>query len=234
MTSRLSKPTKALFTAALALLVSACASHGPTDNPVVRKFSWFSYLEGGDFRDACAPGAADRYRLVYNGVYTEQVRTYDIGPGNAFEVHVIGPANLRRFYIDELSGLLNPWRGETYTSILAGGSVAALVTALEEDGVFGPPAVGLALPSNGFFWTVAACHEGAYRFTGLAWPSPAWDRARFDDAVFNLDPSTIPVNPPRKTDTLAVYDPDAGERGIYGFNARVGENGLWGTSVLFR
>ena len=45
----------------MAYLVGGCAYHGPSqsdiDNPAVRKVAWFSYLDGNDIRERCAPGA---------------------------------------------------------------------------------------------------------------------------------------------------------------------------------
>src|SRR5690242_20707907 len=62
-----------LIAAAALGLLAGCAYHGDhrgtVDNPGVRKVAWFSYLDGGDIRDTCAPGSPDRFRLVYNGQY---------------------------------------------------------------------------------------------------------------------------------------------------------------------
>src|SRR5690606_6468296 len=63
--------------AALCLIVLAACTYRGADDPVSRKFSWFSYLNGDDIRRECVAGAADRYRFVYNGINVEQVRTYD-------------------------------------------------------------------------------------------------------------------------------------------------------------
>jgi len=229
MTSKLLKLTK--FTGALALagLVSACASSGSIDNPFERRLTWFSYMEGGDLRAACAPGAANQYRLVYNAVYQEQVRTYDIDANGQLEVRVIEPANLMHLDVSKFRDLFNPWRGEVTSRLLGASSLEALVQSLKQDGAFGPPAVGTELSSRGFFWTIAACHEGAYHFTGLAWPSDPWDGATFDDVVFDLDPSPIAVNPPRKTVTTRDTRRGSWQANESWFHTKVGENGLFGT-----
>lgn len=66
-------------------LLAGCAYHGGAgqsiDNPGVRKVAWFSYLDGGDIRETCTEGAAERYRLVYNGQYYKQTRSYEIFAG---------------------------------------------------------------------------------------------------------------------------------------------------------
>src|SRR5262245_6550826 len=82
----------------MGVLLAACAYRGDIDNPIIRKLSWFSYLDGTDIRTTCADGAPDGYRLVYNGRYEEQVRSYEIfadGAGGAYLVaRAKGPANV--------------------------------------------------------------------------------------------------------------------------------------------
>ena len=239
MTLNSSKPIKIalglLCVGAAAGLVLGCASQGPTDNPLARKFSWFSYLEGGDIRAACGPNASNSYRLVYNGVFTEQVRTYDLGADNRLSVGVIEAADVSQFNVSTFGGLLNPWRAKAAIRNLSDDEAARITAALERDGAFGPPAVGTELSSKGFFWTIAACHEGAYHFTALAWPSPAWESMTFDGVVFDLDPSPIAVNPPRKT--ITTRDTKRGDTGHVienEFHTKVGENGLFGVIDLGR
>src|SRR5262249_48173552 len=95
----------------MALLLAACTYRGDIDNPIVSGLSWFSYLDGTDIRTACAGGAPDRYRLVYNGRYEEQVRSYDIsadGAGGAYLVaRARGTANVADIPRNKL---LAPWR----------------------------------------------------------------------------------------------------------------------------
>jgi len=234
MISKSSKPTKALLALAGLIFVSACASEGPSDNPIVRKFSWLSYLEGGDIRKACRQGAPNSYRLVYNGVYTEQVRMYDIKDDGDLRVQILQPTDLKQIGINKPGDLLSPWRGKTLWKQLSAKSVADVVTALERDGAFATPNVGLELSSKGFFWSVASCHEGQYHFNAWAWPSAEWDALGFDDAVFAVDPSPIPLNPPRKTETrrLGVVGYDDAKENAYW--TKVGENGLVGVVDLKR
>lgn len=237
MTLNSSKPIRRavalILVGAVAGVLAGCASQGPNDNPVARKLSWFSYMEGGDIRAACGPNAPNSYRLVYNGVFTEQVRSYDLGADRRLNVGVIEAADVSQFSISTLGGLLNPWRAKTAFRNLSDAEVGRITSALERDGAFGAPAVGTELSSKGFFWTIAACHRGRYHFTALAWPSPSWLNATFDDVVFDLDPSPIAVNPPRRTDTTRDT-----KRGRYGhvieneFHTKVGENGLFGVIAL--
>jgi len=81
------------------LVVAACATTGPDDGVLGRKLAWFSYLNGEDIRAACAAGAPDRFRFVYNADYTEHVRAYDVtadprGGGAALIVRAMPAANV--------------------------------------------------------------------------------------------------------------------------------------------
>jgi len=221
---------KGIVTATALVAMSACAAgEGTADNPVLRKFQWFSYLEGGDFKQACTTGSAGRYRMVYNGIYTEQVRVYDLhGDSGVLDARLIEAMDVADFAVEGWSDLLNPWRGTKASRTLDTAETARIVSMLADDGMFDTPAVGTELPSMGFFWTIAACHEGVYHFTGLAWPSPAWDQARFDDALFAVDPIDAAVNEPRKT-TL-TRDRHSGLRydTVNEFIVKVGADGLAG------
>ena len=60
-------------------LVSGCTYRaGGIESPITRKFQYFSYLNADDIRANCVAGTPAQYRLVYNAVYSEQVRAYDL------------------------------------------------------------------------------------------------------------------------------------------------------------
>jgi len=44
----------------------------------VRSLNWFSYVAAEDIRAACRPGGRNRLRLVYNALWEEQVRAYEV------------------------------------------------------------------------------------------------------------------------------------------------------------
>lgn len=238
MTLKSLKPIKSIKLTLVALslssIVSACASHGPTDNPIERRAQWFSYLQGDDIRAACTMGGSAQYRLVYNGIYNEQVRSYDLSADGQLDVRVVEKLNVSALQVTQPSDLLNPWRAKISQTQLPRKAVDELVTALERDGAFGAPAVGTELSSRGFFWTIAACHEGAYTFTGLAWPSSAWDEASFDDVLFALDPSPIVVNPPRKTVTTRSTIREKKGKNEVEFHTKVGTDGLAGSLTFLQ
>ena len=59
------------------LLASTCTFEG-FRYPVPFKFTYFSYLNGDDIRSNCANDGPEILRFLYDGDYTEQVRTYDL------------------------------------------------------------------------------------------------------------------------------------------------------------
>src|SRR5258708_8497990 len=67
-----------LFLGLAGLALAGCSYPGGIDNPLVRKFEWFSYVAGDDIRSKCGPGSPPQYRLVYNANWDEQVRAYDL------------------------------------------------------------------------------------------------------------------------------------------------------------
>ena len=97
-------PTCAAVTV-LVLALAACAYRPGADNPVARSLTWFSYAGAGDIRAECRPGAADRLRLIYNGDYDEQVRSYDVtavaAGGGMVEVEANGAGELLRVTIEQ-------------------------------------------------------------------------------------------------------------------------------------
>src|SRR5947209_6032738 len=79
------KPMKRPLALALGLVLgfSATAAFAQradrnVDLPIVRSLNWFGFVAGDDIRAACTPGSRDRIRLVYNALWEEQVRTYEI------------------------------------------------------------------------------------------------------------------------------------------------------------
>ncbi|MEO5335978.1 MAG: hypothetical protein H7841_03645 [Magnetospirillum sp. WYHS-4] len=210
------------------------------DHPVARKASWLSYLSADDIRAGCRAGAPERWRLVYNAVYQEQVRAYEIEAGAPdggarLTAKVNTTANLANVDIDPAHpDPFSPWRDKVARTDLRAQDLAAFRTALKDSGVFGPAAVGLELDSDGFYWIVAGCSEGRMVFTGYEWPSPAFLGLRFDKPLFAWDFTGVAVNPPRKTSKFELYgktQPSPGEDRA--FRVRIGEGGLWSLGSRF-
>ncbi|MBY0430623.1 MAG: hypothetical protein K2Q10_05460, partial [Rhodospirillales bacterium] len=121
-----------LWPFALALFLSACAYRsGFVDNPINRKASWFSYVDGADLRAACKPGTPDRTRLIYNADYQIQVRSYDLGesePGHLVS-RVSGSGNLTAGL--SLNDPLGPWRGAKAETVLTAEQMRQLEAAFQ-------------------------------------------------------------------------------------------------------
>ena len=215
------------------LVLGACAYTGASD-PVSRKFTWFSYLNGEDIRQSCAAGGGDRYRFVYNGINVEQRRTYDIaagaGPrGHLLKARVIGPSDLSDF---SASDLLGPWRGAAADVWLANSQLAEIEQALAQDGSLAGPPVGLRLPSIGFYWVVMACRSGRFSFDAYLWPSPRFQKAVLPAKLLALDTTGVTINPPRDATPSLVY-PEGADEDSRSYTLDVGRDGLVGIRSFF-
>ncbi|CCG42070.1 hypothetical protein [Magnetospirillum molischianum] len=210
----------------LALVLSLCActyDGGDIGNPFTRKVQWYSFIGGDDIQASCAAGSAEQVRLVYNAVWGEQVRIYEWDGGTRdLRIRVIGPGNLTGLTSDDI---LAPWRAVETRVPLSAEARTGLDTALAEAGGFGPPAVGLDLPSHGYYWAAATCRDGRFTFTGWRWPSDSFAAARFPALLFALDPSRAEVRPPADQ-TLDLQWEDDVRRGVAApFLLSVGRNG---------
>jgi len=184
--------------AGIGSLLSACAYRGDVDNPLVRKVAWFSYLDGADIRAACAEGAPDSYRLVYNGRYEEQLRSYEItadGTGGAYLIaRAKGPANAFDISLDDV---LAPWRWQRSEARLSPEEFRQWVSLLEVSGQFGGAPVGLRLFSGDFYWVGSACHDGVFHYHAWLFSEDQFRLVRFADFLFARDRTGLAVNPPR-------------------------------------
>jgi hypothetical protein len=228
---------------ALALLVLAggCAYRdGGIGSPVTRKFQYFSYLGGDDIRGDCVPGAAARYRLVYNAVYDEQVRAYDLrrgatGSGATLSTQVFGGSGNLAAGFNPLDPT-GPWRGASAQVQLDEATYLQLIRAIEASGFGQPAPAGLSLPSWGFYWAVAACANGQFHYNAWLHPSDRFDRIQFDKILFARDSTGAPVNPPRRLNAAEhrlASGADRNDPTISTFEVKVGENGLVGNAVVF-
>jgi hypothetical protein len=187
------------------LLLSACAARGPVDDPLVRSFTWFSYLAGDDIRAACVPGSPERYRFVYNAVWGEQVRSYDIaaGPaGMAQTSRVFGSANL--LSLDPLDPQ-GPWRGQRSDVALGPAAAARVARLLPGEDAVKP---GAWLRSDDYYWAASACRGG--RFIFQAWDSdtPDFDGLPFLPVLLAADRTGVPPRPWKRL-ALGPFDADA-------------------------
>ena len=229
---------RALGLALLALgVLAGCAYEGAIDQPVTIKATWFSYLNGDDIRSACTDGAPSWYRLVYNGNYDEQLRTYEVvadGTGGAYykaRVQTGSGLDLTKFAFGDLQAMAG-WT--TVRIRLIPADLAALERALEASGAFGPAPVGLRLASEQFYWVASLCRDGRFHFNAWLYPSARAAGLRFPQALLGHDGTGIAVNPPREVAGIErVRRTVKGEGGPQHFDLEVGENGFKGHQTIF-
>jgi hypothetical protein len=202
------KLMKRAFAAILGLALAASPAVAQradrkVEQPIVRSFNWFSYVGGDDIRAACGKDGRNRLRLVYNAIYDEQVRTYEIflqpdGTAGMTTGVLADQGNLTNLLIGEPGDVTNPWRMRQGQRLLNPGETRELLGLLEASAAFGPPRGGLRLPDVDFWWTVASCRKGVWGFQAYHYPTDGFANVKFAAKLFSWDTVPIPANPPRK------------------------------------
>ena len=178
----------------LALVLAGCAVAGQPRDPLTRELTWFGYLAGDDIRGACRTGL-DRYRFVYNAVYTEQVRAYDL----SIDADGAGVLDTTVFGGIEVAEIprrdpLPTWFGRPSRAAMATHDVAALLEALDASGFDDPPPFGARLDSGDFYWVVVACRSGRFDFNAFAAPGARFDGVAFLEPLLAHDGTGVMVN----------------------------------------
>lgn len=229
-----------LLALGLGLALGACSYTGAPTNIFEQRLTWFSYMAGDDIRAACAPGTPDRYRFVYNAVYGEQARAYDVvaltGGGAVMRQQVDRGLVIDVVPLQELFQLGVPDR--TLVE-LPPEALAELERRMADSGVVAPPPVGLRLHSRGFFWIVTGCRDGDYFLTAYRHPSERFQEIRFDEFLFRADRTGIAV---RRPGGAADFGHRPGGPGCGSvrpedrepcFTLQVGEDGLVDLATIF-
>lgn len=235
-TARSRQVLNVLATCLLPLVAVGCSYSGGIENPLTRKATWFSYLNGDDVRERCAQ-APERFevRLIYNGNFKEQVRTYDIrgtaDGGARATVRAMPPeaGNLVNF---RLRDPLATGRWKTATTTLDAQARARLTRRLADSGVFQRAPSGIDLKSWGSYWVAVACRDGRLTFNAWKKGGERWDRQNLRAAVAPLDATGVPFyapHPARFEDspTVARTGEDR-RRPATHFLMTTGDNGLVG------
>lgn len=221
---------------ALAGGLAACASQGPTDNPVARNLTWDRYVGGDDIARSCTAGGPDRYRLVYNARQDDQQKTYDLSalPGGELmlEARVIGKGNLNDPKTPlSITDPIGPWRGPQALYRLNPAEAGRFKAALTATGFEAPAPSGLFLRGDTFYWTASACRDGVFHFHAWAWPDEPFKQmavplieamAAFDKTgVEAIRPYEVPLPP------YSIYlDRQGRQPGGVPHQYQVGANGL--------
>ena len=231
---------RAVFAVLLAATLVGCAGDDrAASDPLRRSASWFAIAGGEDLRMACVPGAPARYRFLYNAVWEEQVRLYEVvadtaGEGAALRATVIrgAPRQLQSYVFD-------PGASRVAETRLSPEQMRHLVAALAGAGFAGVPADGTRLLSGDFYWLVSGCVDGAWHLNAWRRQDPAFAQLSFARLLAELDPTGIPVNPVRAIDPshrLYSHGGGSGEGGqpdSSPFTLVIRAGRLWGLPPLW-
>lgn len=200
----------AMLVALGAIAASPAMAQRPDRNvekPIVRSVHWFDFVAANDIRAACVPGGRSHLRLIYNALWEEQVRAYDIflqPDGTAgMNIGVLeGQGNvttgITNMLISNPSDIFAPWSMKGGQRLLNADETREFIGLLEQSLAFGPPRDGLRLPDNDFWWTVASCRNGVWGFQAYHYPTDGFANVKFSARLFSWDKVPVPVNPPRK------------------------------------
>ncbi|MCR9214834.1 MAG: hypothetical protein NXI13_14045 [Proteobacteria bacterium] len=213
-----------------AFLLASCAADGGTGNPLFRPFQWFSYANGDDIRGKCEPGGNARYRLIYNALYEEQVRTYDIwqrpGAKAAEQTTRVFAGGISTDWVLSRSGL-DVAATHRSKEVISLDDLIAIEQALIKSGFEQPAIKGQVLHSDSFYWIAMVCRDGNFKF--YAWNKRNADVAKlpFREVLSKGDKTGVDFLEPY----VPVYEGRGsryynGRNGSTYFSMEVGNNGL--------
>jgi hypothetical protein len=216
----------------ISLFLSGCESKGPQTNPFIREAQWFSYVNGDDIRKKCYEGGTSYYRLVYNGQYLEQVRTYDISQGDGEDyglqqTHVFARGVGASARIENGSVTLDAENRSEEEINYA--HLVDIDQALISAGFETPAPEGLLLHSDDFYWVAMVCRDGKFKFHAWSEQNTKISLLPFEKVMASGDATNIPFlsadtpkYPGRGSRHLAASQ---GNNNYY-FSMQVGKNGL--------
>ncbi len=209
------------------LACTACASQGPSGNPIVQGLSWFTYASGADVRDRCTAGSPDTYRFVYNGQYERHLRAYDLSvkPDGSSEILARARGtrgNLARF---QLNNPLGPWALEEQRATIDRETTDGLLAALAVDATAVPPAGGQRLNSYEFYWLVSACRQGQFGLAAFVHPRVNHQGLTFPAQLLAVDATSVPFRKARAF--------EGGRRDSFQLKINRAGDGLAGPVVAF-
>lgn len=236
------RPRKLAGAAFAMIALAACSVADPvTRDPLSRNLQWFSYVGGDDLRAACSPAAVPRYRFVYNAVWEEQVRTYElerlpVGQGALLTIRVIrgAPRLLQAYVVD------SPAVGASGIQVRVPElAYLDLIRSVEADGFGRPMPDDTRLESYDFYWLVNACAAGHWHLHAWRRQDPGFGALAFAERLMRLDTTGVPTNPIRAinlAERQIGYGEAASERGRAvndSFQLIIRSGRLWGNSRLF-
>jgi hypothetical protein len=161
----------------------------------VRSATWFSYASAQDSARAARRGGRDIYRVIYNGNWQEQVRTYDLGPSATGAGGVIDEARVRRrpgltFSIPTTLALndpLEPARAVRCADAADRSEYRALIAAPRGGRARPAGPADARLESYQFWWAAAACVNGSFVYNAWIYPTPRFAALRFPAVLLRHD-----------------------------------------------
>ena len=207
-----------------------CLPTGFQENPITRTVGWFSYVGGKDIREGCSTNGTDQFRLVYNAIYSEQVRTYDL---------ILQPDKNSAEFVSRVvqsfpwvrigwNAPLAPWNGVVERTFIDQTDIERLKDALKRSGYSEAAPTGLRLRSDNFYWIICSCESGKFHLNAFQAPTERFKRIEFPSVLFTLDTTDVPVNPVRRLNFGAsdprLSDDRSGATGT-GFILQVGGDG---------
>jgi hypothetical protein len=214
----------------------ACTYRGAIDEPVTLKVTWFSYLNGDDIRSSCVAGLPPRYRIVYNGDYDQQLRSYEVtgdGAGGAYlttRVLTGGGIDLTKLSISDIQA---PGRWTKAQTHLSPAEFGALDAALARSGAFAAAPDGLRLASEEFYWIFVGCRNGKVHFNAWRYPSDRYAALAFPAVLMRHDATGIALNPARDVGPAGRLIPGyQRKKPTPRFDLQIGANGLRGIHPL--
>ena len=219
---------------AIAAVVAACAAQGAAENPVSRVATWFDYVGAGDVRASCGAGSPNHYRFVYNAIYSEQVRAYEVTQnpvlsGGTVDARAMPTLNLAQVNVASLDIFIH---GAISRQQLSAAELEELDRALAADADAYAAPRDTYLRSDRFYWTVGACRSGRLYFAAFDDMHPGFEQLHFPALLFRHDTTEIKVNLPRRlyNDTWTMRDYQEhrldDNRGAPKFLLQVGDNAL--------
>ncbi len=174
-----------------ALLATSCTIDAG-DGVIGRRLTWFNYVSGVEFRRVCATSPVERYRVVFNGEFTVQVRTYDIAAdaegalvyGRVFRGSIMSD----RAFPSAIEGLL----GREGQIRLSQEGFAEFRRSLDQSGPY-HGAAPVYLRSDSYFWVVLSCVDGAFRARAFTGPRDVLEALPFRDVLLANDPTGVPM-----------------------------------------
>ena len=223
----------------IGVMVSGCEYSETASNPIARNLSWFDYVGGRGLKEACGPGASNRFRFVYNGNYEEQIRTYDVHAppndrGAVVSVWVRGNGNLGQGI--KFPNLLSPWDGDRIDTHIDQRAFVDLRNALKIDGFDGDRPTGLQMRADDYYWVVTGCLGGRFYSNAWLYLSERFKALTFPEKLRAGDKTGIKL---RDAATAKIYEDyptrhrGGGRVSHYSFIIELDADGIVGDRYLF-